>query len=42
MICNVGMVDSDTIRSYADDIESEDPKIARMTRHLADMMDEQI
>lgn len=36
------MVDSDTIRSYANDIEPEDPEIARMTRRLADMMDEPI
>lgn len=34
------MVDSDTIRAYADDIK--DPEIAKMTRRLADYMDEPI
>ena len=42
MICNIGMVDSDTIRAYAKDLESEDPKLAKMTRQLADYMDESL
>ena len=34
------MVDSDTIRAYAKDLESKDPKLAKMARRLADYMDE--
>ena len=39
-VCNIIMVDSDTVRAWANDIK--DPKVAEGVRFLANCMDEKI